>query len=213
MTAPAASRADRPHAPSAMWGVTPRLVSRVRPAGRPGRAGARPCVSEDAGAGLWTKPSFSSSTAYVALSPQLAAVMVDADGREASHQSIGARGHSVHAAWNIAADNVLAGATRDGRTEFWVRDAAAELGGGLPPGYQLREDDVAPAAWLAHPRLFSAAHAHFTAIIRPRQELIYLTRDFRELFVFDAPAPVFARRFPSACVLRYSVGFPVVVAG
>ncbi|QPK82654.1 hypothetical protein G7Y29_07120 [Corynebacterium qintianiae] len=162
------------------------------------------------GSHLWPSPAFGSSTAYITLSPQLACVLVDGQGCPASHQRIGAAGRSVHEAWNTAARTVVAEAVSDGRAEFWVRDARHVLGVDAPRGLQLREDGIAPAAWLSHPQLFSIVHSHFSHVMRPRHELGYVTRDFRELFVFDASARSLARRFPSGCAMRYSVGFPVV---
>lgn len=178
--------------------LTPRLLRR---AALPGAAGST--------AG-WSSGEFSASTAFVTLSPELVCVFADHTGRPASHQRIGEMGRSVTGVWNSAARGVMDEAVRDGQVEIWVRDATLVLGPDVPRGFQLRDDHLVPTTWLTHPKLFTILDSHFTQVLRPRFGLTYVTRDYRELFVFDALASSFARRFTSACVMRYSIGFPLV---
>lgn len=187
-------RSSPTFAPS-LTALTPRLIGRGAVAG---------------GAHLWNSPQFSTSTAYISLSPALACVLVDASGNALSHQRIGEIGCSVNEAWNRAADNVLGAALRDGEVEFWVRGARAVLGARAPRGFELKCDALPPASWLAHPKLFSVLDNHFTQLLRPRFGLTYVTRDFRDLFVFDTLAREFAAAYTQSHVVRYSVGFPVL---
>lgn len=160
----------------------------------------------------WAGGGFGASAAFVTLTPELACALIDGDGHAVTHQEIGARGLSVQQAWNAAARGVLEAQPASGTVEFWVRDASAVLRSEVPRGFQVRGQGSAPAAWLAHPRLFAVVHAHFTQVLKPRCGLTYVTRDLRELFVFDSVPSAFARRFGSAWVLEYSVGFPLVVS-
>ncbi|MCT1694390.1 hypothetical protein [Corynebacterium sanguinis] len=183
-----------PYAAAVPCALTPRLV----------RRSALP------DAACWSSSEFSASTAYITLSPELVCVLADHTGRPSSHQRIGAMGRSVTGAWNAAARGVINEAVSDGQVELWVRDATAAFGADVPRGLQLRDDRMIPTTWLTHPKLFTVLDSHFTQVLRPRFGLTYLTRDYRELFVFDALPSSFARRFASACVMRYSVGFPLV---
>ena len=176
-------------------GVTPLLLHRDDLAG---------------GAGMWTSPQFSTSSACVALSRELSCVLVDTSGQVLSHQRIGEMGVSVHEAWNRVANRMLDTVVCNGRVEFWVRCAHHLLGPDAPRGYELRSEGLVPAGWLGHPKLFSLLHSHFTQLLRPRFGLTYASRDFRDLFIFDASASAFARAYSRVHVMRYSVGFPIL---
>ncbi|WP_291313044.1 hypothetical protein [Corynebacterium sp. UBA2622] len=152
---------------------------------------------------------FASSAAFIALSPALVCVLDSPTASAATHQEIGAAGFTVHQAWNRAAEVLLEAASASAGAEFWVRGAQSVLGDAAPPGLQVRGD---AARWLAHPRLFSVLHSHFSEVLRPERGLTYLTRDCRELFVFDAPAGALARVAGSPSVMRYSLGFPLLLA-
>ncbi|AWB84325.1 hypothetical protein [Corynebacterium liangguodongii] len=167
----------------------------------------------------WSSPAFDSAAAFLALSPGVGCVLEDSAGRRLTHQRLGAAGLSVQAAWNGAAAGVIDAALRPrgaARLELWARDATIALGAGCPRGLEVRRGVIPPAGWLAHPQLFSLLHSHFTQVLRPRHGLAYLTRDLRGLFVLDATdglAARFAAGLPGACVMRYSVGFPLIIGG
>lgn len=159
---------------------------------------------------MWGSPQFCASSAYIALSRELSCVLVDTSGLILSHQRIGEMGVSVHEAWNRVANTILDNVLCNGRVEFWVRGAHHLLGPKAPRGYELHSEGLVPAGWLAHPKLFSVINSHFTQVLRPRIGLTYVSRDFRDLFVFDASASAFARSYTRVHVMRYSVGFPVL---
>ncbi|WJY68369.1 hypothetical protein [Corynebacterium auris] len=165
-------------------------------------------------------PTFAKSTASITLSPGLACVLAPADdpsGPPATHQQIGAAGLTVHQAWNAAAAHLrrAAGAGGGDTLEFWVRDARVALGAAAPPGLEVRGE---AAPWCAHPQLFAPLHSHFTEVLRPARGLLYVSRDCRDLFVFDAADADVGRLqglpgVPRAAVFaRYSLGFPLAIA-
>ncbi len=162
-----------------------------------------------AAASRWTDQRFGSSTAFVSLSPGLVCVL-SAGGRVLTHQDVGGLGLTAHQAWNAAAHSVASRTLGPAGMEIWVRSAAAGLGSQAPRGYEVRATAQPPAHWLSHPRLFTLLHRHFTEVLTPSGDLTYLSRDCRELYVFDAsPSCVHERVSPSG-VIRYSLGFPLL---
>lgn len=156
-------------------------------------------------------PGFGASTAFINLSPGLMSVF-DAPGHEGlSLQSLGAAGLTAQQAWNAAAAGLAPRATRPGGIEFSVRCPTVALSvSGLPPGFEVEGHGVPAAAWLAHPRTFTLLNNHFRAVMQPRTGLTYLSRDDRELFVFDAYPETLLTHFPRAAVMTYSIGFPLL---
>lgn len=169
------------------------------------------------GSRAWITPGFSSSTAFISLSPGLVCVFDGAEGAEGiegeglTHQQIGKLGFTAHQAWNAAATALRATALTDMGVEFWARPASVALGHVCPDGLEVRGGAHTAAAWLAHPRTFATIHDHFLSVLDPVGELTFMTRDQRELFVFDAPVGDLAAAFGFGNLLRYSVGFPLMM--
>ncbi|MGV0373242.1 hypothetical protein ACUY2A_07640 [Corynebacterium pilbarense] len=154
---------------------------------------------------------FSTSTAFISLSPGLMCVFDSPGSTGLTHQEVGAAGVSVHQLWNVAAEQLISHAQRDDGVEFLVRCPSVALDcDELPRGFEVDGHDSPAAWWLSHPRPFTLLHRHFEAVLRPETGLVYATRDWRELFVFDADADEVAGRLPGANVLVYSVGFPLL---
>lgn len=154
---------------------------------------------------------FSTSTAFISLSPGLVCVFDSPTSTGLTHQEVGAAGVSAHQLWNAAAEQLISRAQRDDGVEFLVRCPSVALDcDELPRGFEVDGHDSPAAWWLSHPRPFTLLHRHFEAVLRPETGLVYATRDWRELFVFDADADEVARQLPGANVLAYSVGFPLL---
>lgn len=154
---------------------------------------------------------FSTSTAFISLSPGLVCVFDSPTSTGLTHQEVGAAGVSAHQLWNAAAEQLISRAQRDDGAEFLVRCPSVALDcDELPRGFEVDGHDSPAAWWLSHPRPFTLLHRHFEAVLRPETGLVYATRDWRELFVFDADADEVARHLPGANVLAYSVGFPLL---
>ncbi len=133
------------------------------------------------------------------------AVLERDDGTVVSHQELGAAGLSAHHAWHAAARLLVPESV-----EFWVRPASALWGATAPNGLEVAGE---AARWLAHPMLFAALDNHFHQQLRPQGELCYLTQNWRELFVFAADAAEVAAAIDlpvGACLVRYSLGFPLL---
>ncbi len=172
-----------------------------------GAATFLPRLAPRAGMASRGAAGFGASTAFIALSPHLVCVLESPGSGAVTHQEVGGAGLTVHQAWNSAADALLRAAQAAGGIEFWVRPASRSLGPGAPRGLEVRGD---ASRWLAHPRLFSVLHVHFTGVLGPTRELTYLSRDCGELFVFDAPAAEVADYAGPRGVMRYSLGFPLL---
>lgn len=154
---------------------------------------------------------FSTSTAFISLSPGLICVFDSPDSTGLTHQEVGAAGVSAHQLWNVSAEQLIYRAQRDDGVEFLVRCPSVALDcDELPRGFEVDGHDSPAAWWLSHPRPFTLLHRHFEAVLRPETGLVYATRDWRELFVFDADADEVAQHLPGANVLAYSVGFPLL---
>ena len=154
---------------------------------------------------------FSTSTAFISLSPGLMCVFDSPDSTGLTHQEVGAAGVSAHQLWNVSAEQLISRAQRDDGVEFLVRCPSVALDcDELPRGFEVDGHDSPAAWWLSHPRPFTLLHRHFEAVLRPETGLVYATRDWRELFVFDADADEVAQHLPGANVLAYSVGFPLL---
>lgn len=167
------------------------------------------------GSKAWITPGFSASTAFISLSPGLVCVFdgVGADGHAEglTHQQIGSLGLTAHQAWNAAADTLRATAVAANGVEFWSRPASVALGDGAPHGIEVRGGVHTAAAWLSHPKTFEVIHRHFRTVLAPESELSYYSRDQRELFIFDAHRDVVAQRLGTAPLMRYSLGFPLLL--
>lgn len=167
------------------------------------------------GSKAWITPGFGASTAFISLSPGLVCVFDAAagpgDGEALTHQEIGSLGLTAHQAWNAAADTLRATAVTEGGVEFWSRPAAVALGDRAPHGVEVRGGAHTAAAWLAHPRTFEVIHTHFTTVLAPSVELTYFSRDQRELFIFDAHRDDIMRALGPAALMRYSLGFPLLL--
>lgn len=120
-------------------------------------------------------------------------------------------GMTPQSAWNAAAAGLVASARTAKGVEFYARPAYVTLGPEAPRGYEVRGKGATAAAWLSHPRAFSTLRTHFTSVIEPAGELVYFTRDCRELFVFDATEEQVAAALGSFGVVRYSLGFPLLL--
>lgn len=167
------------------------------------------------GSKAWITPGFSASTAFISLSPGLVCVFdgVATDGHSAglTHQQIGTLGLTAHQAWNAAADTLRATAVAGGGVEFWSRPASVALGDDAPHGIEIRGGVHTAAAWLAHPKTFEIIHRHFVTVLAPESELSYFSRDQRELFIFDAHRDDIAQCLGSVPLMRYSLGFPLLL--
>lgn len=167
------------------------------------------------GSKAWITPGFSASTAFISLSPGLVCVFDSADGTvdgaPLTHQQIGSLGLTAHQAWNAAADTLRTTAVTESGVEFWSRPAAVELGDGAPPGVEVRGGAHTAAAWLAHPRTFEIIDTHFSTVLAPSSELSYFSRDQRELFIFDAHRDDIRRALGPVSLMRYSLGFPLLL--
>lgn len=158
----------------------------------------------------WLTPGYSTSTAFINLSPGLVCVFAGADGPALTHQQVGEAAPSTRQLWNDAADQLARRALVDTGIEFLVRCPSVVLGETHLRGYEVDGHGVPAASWLAHPKTFTLLHRHFESVLQPAHELVYVTLDERDLFVFDAPAADVAALLPRAAVLTYSVGFPLL---
>lgn len=191
-----AQRTSAPSSPLTQLALTPRLARRETGADAPR---------------TWLTPGFGSSTAYINLSPGLVCVFDSGGFQGLTHQGIGAAGMTAHQAWNAAAAQLEPRAYCAAGVEFMVRSPAVALGiEGHPPGFEVDGHGCPAASWLAHPRTFTLLHRHFEAVMHPEHNLVYATRDDKELFVFDAPADAVAQLLRNAAVMTYSVGFPLL---
>lgn len=155
----------------------------------------------------WAYPGSSSKPAYISLSRDHVALFKASDGRFLTPIDLGRMELSTRQAWDAAAGTLLC--TQTDKIEFTVRNASFALGDDAPRGLEVHGGEHPPAAWLAHPRTFQVLHSHFTDVLTPAAPLVFVTRDHKELFVFDAePADVRACA-PAATVFTYSFGFPV----
>ncbi|CAM3153887.1 MULTISPECIES: hypothetical protein [Corynebacterium] len=163
----------------------------------------------------WLTPGLSSSTAYIGLSPGLACVFDTPATAALTHQQVGMLGFSEHQAWKHAAARLLRFAEERGPEEaFWVRDASIALGGApgsLPRGVEVQALGWTAAGWVTHPTTFDALHSHFTEVLRPEHELLYYVADDNKLFVFDAPPRDVAGVVGWERLMRYSLGFPLLL--
>lgn len=163
------------------------------------------------GSRAWITPGFGASTAYISLSPGLVCVFDSPECSGLTHQQIGKLGASAHMAWNAAARALRATAVRATGIEFHVRPASVALSPAAPEGVEVRGLDSPPASWLAHPLTFATINAHFAAVWDTQSPLTYYSRDQRELFVFTSPEDEVVALLGARGVLRYSLGFPLVV--
>lgn len=155
----------------------------------------------------WASPGSSMSPAYISLSRDHVAVLRSPTGRLLTPLDLGHMELSTRQAWDTAADTLLR--TQERRVEFTVRNATFALGDKAPRGLEVRGGKHPSSAWLAHPRTFKVLHSHFTEVLTPKKELVFVTRDHRELIVLDEDATTVKELFPRAAVFRYSLGFPV----
>ena len=155
----------------------------------------------------WASQGSSSSPAYISLSRDHVALFKDHAGNVLTPIDLGRMRLSTQQAWELAADSLLAEQTD--RIEFTVRNSCFALGVHAPYGLEAKGDKHPPATWLAHPRTFKVLHEHFTQVLEPQNELVFLTRDHQELFVLDACVPEVRAMFKDAAVLTYSLGFPL----
>ena len=151
------------------------------------------------------------NAAFISLSTALVCLMEFEDGTILTHQDVGKLGMSVHHVWNLVAQNVLRTQPSTDMVEFRVRNASFSIGDDCPRGYEVRAPAGHAAAWLAHPRTFALLHRHFSSVLPPVHELLYATRDNRELFVFDSTIEAVARVLPTATIIRHSLGFPLAI--
>lgn len=167
------------------------------------------------GSKAWITPGFSASTAFISLSPGLVCVFdgvaPQSDEQGLTHQEIGSLGLTAHQAWNAAAETLRATAVTTSSIEFWSRPAAVKLGAAAPHGVEVRGGVHTAAAWLAHPRTFEVIHTHFSTVMAPSSELSYYSRDQRELFIFDAHRDDIAQALGPVPLMRYSLGFPLLL--
>lgn len=157
------------------------------------------------------KQRHGSDAAYITLSMELVCVMEREDGSALTHQTLGEMGFSTHHAWNLSAHHLLRTQPYDDVVEFRVRNASFVFGDDCPRGYQVQAPAGTAASWLGHPRAFQMLERHFHSVLTPLRNLYYVTRDFRELFVFDAPFDEVAEIANGAPVLSYSLGFPLLI--
>ncbi len=155
----------------------------------------------------WASPGSSTSPAYISLSRDHVALLRAPDGRLLTPIDLGQMELSTRQAWDSAADTLLR--TQAGRIEFTVRNASFALGDFSPRGLEVRGGVHPPAAWLAHPWTFTMLHAHFSSVLSPREDLVFVSRDHRDLFVLDSDVHTVCALFPRATVFTYSLGFPV----
>ncbi|STC68278.1 hypothetical protein [Corynebacterium pilosum] len=156
----------------------------------------------------WGVSSISDDIAHVPLSRDFRAVLYDDAGRGLTYHDLGRMGLSVHAAWDLAARELLAKHSSSEGVEFLVRDAPCVLSG-------VQGWDIANARqWMAHPSTFTVLHRHLTTLVGPKAELSYAVRPDDEVAVYSC-APGLLRaglsaRGEAADVVAYSLGFPVV---
>lgn len=196
----------------------------LNPLTEPVRATPRPAISAatDTGVALhavpapraravkahtWANRGSSTSPAYISLSRDHVALLRAPDGRLLTPIDLGQMELSTREAWDSAADTLLR--TQTSQIEFTVRNASFGLGDKSPRGLEVRGGAHPPAAWLAHPWTFTLIHAHFSAVLSPRENLVFVSRDHRDLFVLDSDAHTVSALFPRAAVFTYSLGFPV----
>lgn len=171
---------------------------------------ARRDPSVAGGAKAWLTPGFDASTAFVSLSPGLVCAFEGPNGEVLTHQEVGELGLSPHQAWNAAARSLRATAVTASGVQFFSRPASVILGSHAPRGVEVRGDANTAAAWCAHPLTFGMLHAHFSSILSPTQDLVFFSRDQRELFVFDADQFDVVRALGPEGVLLFSLGFPLL---
>jgi len=70
---------------------------------------------------------FSTSTAFISLSPGLMCVFDSPTSTGLTHQEVGAAGVSAHQLWNVAAEQLISRAQRDDGVEFLVRSPSGPL--------------------------------------------------------------------------------------
>ena len=171
---------------------------------------ARRDPHETSSAKAWKTPGFGASTAFVSLSPGLVCAFEGPDGEVLTHQEVGDLGLSPHQAWNAAAQSLRATAITAAGVQFFSRPASVALGSHAPRGVEVRGDLHTAAAWCAHPLTFGMLHAHFSSVLSPTRDLVFFSRDQRELFVFDADQFDVARALGHEGVLLFSLGFPLL---
>ncbi|GAB3080972.1 hypothetical protein [Corynebacterium aquatimens] len=155
---------------------------------------------------------YTADVAFISLSRDLVSVIGRRDGSILNHQEVGRTGLSTHHLWNHAAVNLLQTQKTASVAEFMVRNASFEFGPESPRGFEVRAPQGPAASWMAHPKTFQLLHNHFTTVLEPKKELFYVTRDYCELFVFDAhPLEIAPLNCPTD-PLEYSYGFPLTVA-
>lgn len=159
----------------------------------------------------WLTPGFGASAAFINLSPGLVCAFDGPTGEAVTHQELGAAGMTAHQAWNAVAEDLAPRAFRDTGVEFMVRPPSVALGTAhLPRGFEVGGHDCHPASWLAHPKTFTILHRHFESVLQPAHELVYVTRDGKDLFVFDGDVDAQLPLPANSSAVTYSVGFPLL---
>lgn len=194
--------------PGRLATATPTVIPRL--AWRDERYGTGPYA--------WVTRGLNSSTAYVSLSRGLACIFDAPVSRALSHQQVGHLGFTEHQIWNAAGAALARSAAPSGASaEFWVRDAHLALSevqrgcGQIPRGVQIQARGHTAAGWLAHPQPFTVLHTHLMKVLRPTHELIYYVGADDSLFAFDASPRKIAETVGWDRLIRYSLGFPLLV--
>lgn len=176
----------------------------------PRRNNRGPTSSTTGNTGSPVRTGRSHGPVNVTLSRDMVAVIRSEADALLTPLELGLTGLSAQQAWDSAAYTLLRSQLDSTRSEFLVRDASVALGGRVPRGVEVSGNGFPAAAWIAHPKTFHVLHTHFSTVLGPKHGLVYLSRDSKELFVFDSTPAAAQDVFPQAAVMSYSLGFPLL---
>lgn len=148
-------------------------------------------------------PAHLHSAAAVALSLRLDAV-ITASGRALSREDIGKTGISIRRAWDEAAGNLIALATRDGTIPVTLTPAPAWTGTGW---FELSIGSTKATSWLAHPRTFTTVNDFLAARLGGLPHYLVADPGASTLLVSGGRAGEL--NAGSEDVVVYQAGFPV----
>lgn len=159
---------------------------------------------------MWDKRIKAGDAATINLSRDFSCLITHEDGSPVLLDDVGRAGVTLRRAWDMAASELVSSHSFVEGTEFFVRDSRIHLGGSTPRGFEVSCQFSPAAAWLAHPRAFRILHTHMLSLLSPREGLVYLSSDQRELFVLDAPPARARGLLDGAAPMEYVFGFPVL---
>lgn len=149
------------------------------------------------------QPAHVGGAAAVALSAHLDAV-ITRGGVELTREDIGRTGISLRRAWDEAAGNLIALATRNGAIPVALAPAAAWESSGW---FELSVTGTRATSWLAHPRTFTVVDEFLATRLGERPH--YLLLDPAAATVLVTGGPTAPLNGGGDDVVVYQAGFPV----